>query len=51
MYFNVRHAEEPELCEHLLDTFEGAEVLVKKQVALVAVALVATWISRPVVAR
>jgi hypothetical protein len=33
MYFNVRHAEEPEACERLLDNFEGSEVLVSKEVA------------------
>jgi len=31
--FHLHDAERPELCEDLLDTFEGAKVLVKKQVA------------------
>jgi hypothetical protein len=31
--FDVRDAEEPEAVERLLDNFEGAEVLVSKEVA------------------
>jgi hypothetical protein len=33
LYFDVRDAEEPEAGERLLDNFEGAEVLVSKEVA------------------
>jgi hypothetical protein len=33
MYFDVRDAEEPEVCERLLDNFAGAEVLVTTEVA------------------